>query len=159
MLEGCQNGNHEPRDRRPARTRRRRRANSSPTPPAVAVGSSPRPFTPTTGWLRPAAANGFPLSGVLVAAGAAATTAVLGLYFGPAGTVAGAALGSVASTLAASALHQRSSTTEWRRGVATSTRAASAPARVFRPHAELVRMRLRAGPDPRHLVLVPPHDL
>jgi hypothetical protein len=44
---------------------------------------------------------------VMAGAGAAATTAVLGSYFGAAGTVAGAALGSVASTLATS-LYQHS---------------------------------------------------
>lgn len=48
----------------------------------------------------------FSVSNVLVGAGAAATTAVLGLYFGPAGTVAGAAIGPVANTLAHT-LHQR----------------------------------------------------
>jgi hypothetical protein len=55
----------------------------------------------------PAPAKDLTVNKILAGAGAAATTAVLGSFFGAAGTVTGAALGSVASTLATT-LYQRS---------------------------------------------------
>jgi hypothetical protein len=51
--------------------------------------------------------EGLSLGEVLVAVGRAAGTVAPGAYFGPAGTVAGAALGSAASTVAARTVHQR----------------------------------------------------
>jgi hypothetical protein len=55
----------------------------------------------------PAKAPDLSVNKVIAGAGAAATSAILGSYFGAAGTVTGAALGSVASTIA-SVVYQRS---------------------------------------------------
>lgn len=75
----------------------------APRPLSDAATGSGRPEPPPGA----VAAPSLTLNKVLAGAGAAATSAVLGSYFGAAGTVSGAALGSVASTLA-SVVYQRS---------------------------------------------------
>jgi hypothetical protein len=50
-------------------------------------------------------APGLTINKVLAGAGAAATSAVLGSFFGAAGTVTGAALGSIVVTLATAVYH------------------------------------------------------
>lgn len=68
-------------------------AGPGPAEPAMEAASQP--------------AGGLTLNKILAGAGAAATTALLGSFFGAAGTVAGAALGSMASTVATT-IYQRS---------------------------------------------------
>ncbi|WP_232661645.1 hypothetical protein [Pseudonocardia sp. TRM90224] len=69
---------------------------------------TPQPMPPELPATEPQpAAPDLTVNKVLAGAGAAATSAILGSYFGVAGTVTGAAIGSVASTIATS-LYQRS---------------------------------------------------
>ena len=75
---------------------------TAPRPTPVAERESPEP-----GATAPTKAADLTVNKVLAGAGAAATSAVLGSYFGATGTVFGAALGSVASTVATT-LYQRS---------------------------------------------------
>jgi hypothetical protein len=89
---------------------------------------------------------------VIAGAGAAATSAVLGSYFGAAGTVTGAALGSVASTIA-TVVYQRSldrtrdtlvarvRLTPGRRGDVAEAHM-TLPAQRVAPDAETVRLRV-----------------
>jgi hypothetical protein len=75
---------------------------TAPRPSPAADSASPQTQATT-----PAKAADLTLNKVIAGAGAAATSAVLGSYFGATGTVTGAALGSVASTVATT-LYQRS---------------------------------------------------
>src|SRR5947208_3747193 len=67
---------------------------TAPRPSSAADRATPEPEAPA-----PTKVD-LTLNKVIAGAGAAATSAVLGSYFGASGTVAGAALGSVASTVA-----------------------------------------------------------
>lgn len=78
----------------------------SPHPPIPPERVAEGPSADTAVVVSPPAKD-LTVNKILAGAGAAATTAVLGSYFGAAGTVAGAALGSVASTLATT-IYQRS---------------------------------------------------
>ncbi len=77
---------------------------TAPRPSPAADSAAHRPEAPAP---TPAKAPDLTLNKVIAGAGAAATSAVLGSFFGATGTVMGAALGSVASTVATT-LYQRS---------------------------------------------------
>src|SRR4051795_11636587 len=86
------------------------RSPSRPTPPRSA--QPPRPPVPrspgggptesTQSAEQPARKGDLTVNKVIAGAGAAATSAVLGSFFGALGTVAGAAIGGIASTVATS---------------------------------------------------------
>jgi hypothetical protein len=102
---------------------------------------------------------------VLAGAGAAATTAILGSYFGAAGTVTGAAFGSVASTLATT-LYQRSldrtrdtlvarvrPTGGRRQDVASGpTAELTVPMPRVSPEGATTRLRVEPAPRPRRRI-------
>src|SRR3954454_2305829 len=77
---------------------------------------------------QPNAAIGLTINKVIAGAGAAATSAVLGSFFGAEGTVAGAALGSIASTMATSLYEHSLNRTQDSVAALRSRRRASATA-------------------------------
>ena len=140
-----------PEDRSPSRPTPPRSAPpprpSAPRPPGSGSTASPRSAEP------PARKGDLTVNKVIAGAGAAATSAVLGSFFGALGTVAGAAIGAIASTIATSLYeHSLNRTQDSVAALRSRRRASTAAAEVTVPIPRIPPAGTGQGDQPTELL-------
>src|SRR3954449_10559198 len=140
-----------PEDRSPSRPTPPRSARPPRPPASRSPGSGPPTASPQNAE-QPARKVDLTVNKVIAGAGATATSAVLGSFFGALGTVAGAAIGAIASTMATSLYeHSLNRTQDSVAALRSRRRASAAAAETTVPMPRIPPVETAQGDQPTEL--------